>query len=480
MEKKSKITLLLQLLIIFVWGLISIIWSLHGEIIGINNGLGYDGKNYAQLAADYPTAIRKATDTKYFQRSGPSAVVYGLLRATGLESGDRNIILVFACFNLLMLLLGVYAWNRSCNVSGLGHLAVWLGFTALFLNFAALKFTFFYPVLTDTAGFALSLWLLYAFCSNNKPVMLLIIVLSALSWPAIEYMCLVLLAFNNNPLERSEPSRRLNTVLALGISLVFVLLAGYLIHRHPHMRGGWAEHTYIIKNWIIPTLIATFIALFLSLRYLFNSFRLLTIRVFKAVDLKYAIAAVVVFAGTDFVIKTLAKNYGIHSGYSLRMYFNDMLIIGSRQPFCFWVGHIAYFGPLLLFCFFRWKQMCSIAGDYGWSLFLLLVQFVFFMMDSESRHILNYMPFIVFLLVKTFDRQLQPGFVIGCSVLSFLFSKAMLSMYNFPTSSWSENYNVNFGCYLTDTAYGIQLAVFAVTGCAFYMLLKKQKSLILT
>src|SRR5262249_41392770 len=94
----------------------------------------------------------------------------------------------------------------------------------------------------------------------------------------------------------------------------------------------------------------------------------------------------------------------------------------------------------------------------------------------ESRHILNYLPFIAFLLVQTFSNSLRPSFVIGCSILSFLFSKAWISLYTFPGPSWPENYNVNFGCYLTDMAYALQFALFVLTGTVFYFFLKKQQN----
>ncbi|MGZ3932523.1 MAG: hypothetical protein ACXVP0_14610 [Bacteroidia bacterium] len=468
--------LLAQLLILLSFGTILIFASTYyNEITPANKGLGFDGKHYAELAMDFPDAITKAPDTKYFQRSFPSFVVYSITRLFHLEASPNTAIFLFSVYNLLLLLLCVYGWNKICRVSGFNTASNWLGFGALFLNFASLKFPFFYPVLTDITGFTLSVFLVYFFKVRNKTAMLFIMVLSALSWPSIEYMCLALLLFQNKEIVFSEQRKLLPSIIAFLLALGFATLAGYLIYRHPQMRGGWAEHTWIIKNMIIPTLIATFVVIFLALQNLLRGLDLFSIPVFKIIDVKFGLISIVLFLGVDIAIKNLAKHYGIPSGYSIRMYLNDILIIGSRQPFCFLVGHAAYFGPLFTVCIFKWRQICTLVHRYGWALFFIMLQFVFFMLDSETRHILNYMPFIALLLVETFDNKIQRNFLIAGLVVSFLFSKAWISLLHFPTDSPTENYNLNFGCYLSDAAYLIQLFIFTLICIAFYVMLKPRQ-----
>ena len=476
MFQNNKITLYIQLLIIFVFGLIFIGASTYfNEIIPANNGLGFDGKHYAELAMNYPDNITKAIDTKYFQRSFPSLIIYSFVNFLNLSSSPQTIILLFSLYNLLLLLLSVFIWNKICKVSNFNSSSNWLGFSALFVSFAALKFPFFYPILTDVTGFTLSMFLVYFFKTNNKKAMLVIMVLSSVSWPSIEYMCLALLAFRYKVIIFVKKSSVLNTSIAFIISFVFVSLAGYLIYRHPIMRGGWHEHTYIVKHGIIPSLLASFVVMFFAFRSLFKKLDLFSIPVFKIFDIKFAISGIVLFIGIDVVINKLAHHYNIPSGYSIRMYLTDILIIGSRQPFCFLVGHFAYFGPLFTICIFRWKKICDLIYQQGWSLFFILIQFVFFMMDSESRHILNYMPFITVLLIQSFDNKISKSFLaIGIS-LSFVFSKAWISIQSFPTSSISDNYNINFGCYLTDTSYVLLLLLFIATCAIFYYAIKKMK-----
>lgn len=470
----KKHTLLIQMLIILVFGIIFIFASRYAsEVIPANGGLGFDGKHYAQLATDFPNNITKAQDSKYFQRSAPAFIVYLGSKAFGLEPSNKNLILLFSCLNLMLLLLSVYGWNKVCRVSGFNNLSNWLGFTALFLNFASLKFPFYYPILTDSMGFALSIFLLLFYKTNNKPAILVVMLLSALAWPAIEYMCIVFLVFQNITIQSSLRSEKLNTFISFLIAFVFTGLAGYLIYRHPHMRGGWQDPTYIVKHGIIPSLLATFFVIFFAFSLLLKKLDLFSIPVFKIFDIKFGIAGIVLFIGIDVVIKKIANHYNIPSGYSIRMYLNDILIIGSRQPFCFLVGHLAYFGPLFAICIFRWKQICAIVYEYGWQMFFIILQFLFFMLDSESRHILNYMPFITLLLIQSFKNKIQKNFVFGMFILSFVFSKAWISMSVFPTSNISENYNVNFGCYLSDEAYILQLLIFTFTSGVIYFTLKK-------
>lgn len=469
--------LLYQLCIILIIGSALTAASLIGhEVIQINGGFGYDGKHYAELAADFPNRITQATDTKYLQRSAPSLLVYGLSRLSGLSSSPDHIILLFSLYNLAMLLLGVYAWNRICRVSGISLRGNWLGFGLLFISFGSLKFPFFYPTLTDVTGFVLSLFLVLCYKTTNKPGMLLIMLLGALSWPALEYMCLALLLFKNVPIIPRDKPLLVNSLLAFFSAFAFAGLAAYLIYRHPNMRGGWQEPTWLVQHAIIPSLLATFITIFLSLKALLKHLDLFKIPVFRIVDYGYGFAAIVLFLGIDVAVKALAKSYGIPAGYSLRMYFNDILIIGSRQPFCFLVGHLAYFGPVLGLCILRWKQICALVYQYGWPLFFIVVQALFFMLDSESRHSLNYLPFFTFLSVQVVQPVLSKPLLLAGLGLSFLFSKVWISIFRFPTSNWSENYNINFGCYLTDNAYLVQLLIFTMLCGLFYYLLKKQSA----
>jgi len=463
------------MLIVLVFGVIFIFSSRYaGEVVPANNGLGFDGKHYAQLATDFPNNITKAEDSKYFQRSAPAFIVYLISKMLSVEPSNKNLISLFSCLNLILLLLSVYGWSRICEVSGFNNFSNWLGFGALFLNFASLKFPFYYPILTDAMGFTLAVFLLFFYRTNNKPAVLIIMLLSALAWPAIEYMCIAILLFQNKAIELSQKTLRLNTLIAFFIAFVFTGLAGYLIYRHPQMRGGWQEHTWIVKHGIIPSLLATFTVIFFAFNILLNKLDLFSIPLFKIFDLKFGIAGIILFVGIDLAVKKLAHHYNIPSGYSIRMYINDILIIGSRQPFCFIIGHLAYFGPLFVICILRWKQICALIYKHGWPMFFIILQFLFFMMDSESRHILNYIPFIAFLLVQTFENKIQKNFLLLGLIVSFIFSKTWISMSVFPTSNVSENYNVNFGCYLSDTAYILQLLIFTVTCAVFYYMFKKQ------
>jgi hypothetical protein len=465
----------LQIGFILVMGIISILaTAFFNEVIPVCGGFGFDGEFFGKIAQDYPANITKTIDSKYFQRSLPSLIVYSVATVFNIATSKENIIILFSSYNLALLLICVTAWRRIVKLFELLPYVNWLGFAALFINFSSLKFPFFYPVLTDLTGFTLSVLLIPTLKTNNKVAVLLIMLLGAVTWPAIGYICVVILLFNNVEIVREERYNKINTFIAFLVAFMFAGLAGYLIYRHPHMRGGWLEHTYIVKNGIIPSLMATFLVVFFSVQKLIKGVNFYSLAIFRAVDFKYGVIGIVLFLAIDVIGKFLSNKYNIHSGYSIRMYLNDILIIGSRQPFCFILGHFVYFGPLFVICLLKWEKMCHIIHKMGWKMFLIMAQFLFFMMDSESRHIIGYIPFLTIILVQLFSAYPGNQFLITVLVLSFVFSKSWAPMRTFPFSDWMENYTMNFGCYFSDAIYIFYLVIFSVIAFIFHKLLQNK------
>lgn len=179
---------------ILVYGLLAI-W--FGDLIPRGNGLGDDGREYAEIVRGFPASVAPGVLDRYrVGRVLPSIMVHCGLRAAGLStSDDANIIAGFRGLNLALLVGCAYLWHGVAQMLGIGVRGRWLGFVAMFCNFGVARMAFYYPVLTDTAALACSLWLYWAHVTRCHWLVLLGGVAGGLTWPILPHLATVLLLF---------------------------------------------------------------------------------------------------------------------------------------------------------------------------------------------------------------------------------------------------------------------------------------------
>lgn len=117
-------------IMVVLYGLIAICF---GERIGVNEGRGWDGCYYADIAADfYGQVFPHRLDGYRIQRIVPSAVVHYSLRLLHLPTTNLDtIIRAFQVYNLLLLVVTVYLWNGIAGRLRLRSRGTWLGFVGL-------------------------------------------------------------------------------------------------------------------------------------------------------------------------------------------------------------------------------------------------------------------------------------------------------------------------------------------------------------
>ena len=181
-------------IMVVLYGLIAICF---GERIGVNEGRGWDGCYYADIAADfYGQVFPHRLDGYRIQRIVPSAVVHYSLRLLHLPTTNLDtIIRAFQVYNLLLLVVTVYLWNGIAGRLRLRSRGTWLGFVGLMCSFSAMKMPFDYPALTDTTAFALGAAIVYAFLAGNRVMILLAAALGAFTWPTLLYLAIPLILF---------------------------------------------------------------------------------------------------------------------------------------------------------------------------------------------------------------------------------------------------------------------------------------------
>ena len=91
-----------------------------GEVIPVSGGLGWDGRFYANVAADLPRAVSGGEiDVYHVRRIVPSAMVWFALHALGRPLDAEHARETFAWLNLAFQLLTLAAWTAAARRTGL-------------------------------------------------------------------------------------------------------------------------------------------------------------------------------------------------------------------------------------------------------------------------------------------------------------------------------------------------------------------------
>jgi len=101
----------LMVIMMLCIGVANILWA---ERLTVNGGFGWDGMWYGSWAKDFYNAIFiQRVPAYYVQRILPSAIVHYGMRLLGVPLHDKNILLGFDIYNLVLLLLSVYVWGLT-------------------------------------------------------------------------------------------------------------------------------------------------------------------------------------------------------------------------------------------------------------------------------------------------------------------------------------------------------------------------------
>ena len=216
-------------LIVLVMALASLV---IGEKVQAGGGLGWDGVTYAGLVRSLDDLVTNRELTTYYaQRVLPAALMRAALLVLGKPLTNANIILAFEIYGVVLAVGATLLWRRIADQLALSIAARWIGFSALFINFAFSKQDFFIPVLTDLTAFVAGLLLLYFYIRKNRSAVLVVTVLAAFCWPIAALSGGALLLFMHLRGEKiwGSPDRgRLAPFLGRPLVIIAFLIAGLL------------------------------------------------------------------------------------------------------------------------------------------------------------------------------------------------------------------------------------------------------------
>ena len=464
---------LLMMLLVLLVGLINFQW---GEKITVGGGFGSDGIFYGALAKDF---YIKGIDAYRMQRIVPSAVIHYTLRALRVPLVDRNIITAFELYNLLLLLLGCYLWKPIADRLALSIRGRWLGFIGLFVNYATLKWAFYYPVATDVSAFVLGMFMLLFFLKGQTLQLFIVTLVGAFTWPVIIYGGIILILFPNKAPEITGGRTSWLSLLAI---LPTALLAVLIIYFY-YVKGeiSYGTTAPIVQSLAPLSIAATLLYVFLPISSLLGSLSvgsvLRSVRGVSPLNAALALAAFTVARTVPYVLGDREQAI-----FSTRAFLEFVALNSITRPFISFVAHVVYFGPIVILFLFLWGPFCQVVRQHGLGLVLFIALSVFISVAPESRQSINAYPFFIALLAKACEGLAwERSFYWLLGLTSLVFSKIWFplnvgrmegSQLEFPLQYSSMSH----GSFMSNLTFLVQGTIVLLTGLLYYRFVRRAAS----
>lgn len=444
------------------------------EKISIGGGFGWDGVTYGELARDfYHETFEAPLDAYRVQRIAPPFLVHFGLRLLGLSLSDPNIIHGFGALNIICLTLLACCWNRVTRELKISSAGVWLGFCGLFLSYAVSKNGTYYPVLTDIPAMAIGGGMLVCYLESRRIPLLMLAAIGAFTWPTLLAQGVLLALFPREP-GRSDhltnAPRHLNAVVAALAAYYLVMLdVGIIKVLPPTVWSGVTPIRSVI--WLSVAVAAMF--LFQVVYRLLDWNWQYDIR--RCVQLKFwtnTLVVLVVAFGIKVTQATWATKPSILAPQTYLLFVGLWTI---AKPGVFLLAHILYFGPCLILGIFLWKSTSRHVRQAGLGMTLMMLFGCSLAMDSESRHVINFVPaFVAFVVKATEARRWTTRQYLFLASLSLLLSKCWLTINVGPmvgnAFAWpDQRFMMTVGPFMSDEMYLWQGAIVVVVAAIIYV-----------
>jgi hypothetical protein len=438
-----------------------------GEKILVNGGLGHDGRQYGRWAADfYGSVVKHGVSAYYIQRVLPSAVVHAGLRLVGAAPTTRNIIAGFEIANCVLVWLAAWSFSATVKQLGVSPVTRWLGALCLFGSFGILKWSAYYPVITDVWAMALGTFQLQCYLRRRPFALAAVTVLGAFAWPTLLLVgsCLLLccgVERRAGPPSEAVPAH-LHDVGAALATLAWGFACWSMLDRHydPHIGTGPIFLPVVRLSWLVS---AAF--LFWGLRTLLRDRRVFDVRlILRGLLTVPGALAVALFVGLTLLRPHLSS--GAH-GLSVADHVDVTAFTALKAPGIFLLAHVLFFGPIVLVVCLRWSDLVRVLHGAGLGPTLIALLAVLFALNSESRKLFNFAPMVLPFVAVLLDRLQPPRRELAVfAIVSLLSSKVWLTLdgrLRGPASDFpSQTLYLSVGPWMSLTMYALQLVVVAV------------------
>jgi hypothetical protein len=467
-------SMLLALALALVYGATQVVW---GEQTPFAGGYHPDAVVYARAAGNLEALIAsRALHWYWVQRLAPTAIVHFAMRIAGIPLQDRNIILAFETYSLVIWLVGIAVWWLIAAELRLSEKNAWLGMILLFVNHANLKMRFFLPTFSDNSAFLLGLLLVYFFLRRQSFGVWSVMVVGEFTWPSIFLFGAPLFLFP----ARSLPSRPARAAsLAVGALAALVFLGLYFFPLAPVGNFQGYQRGKGLAGALALTLAVLY--LFSLTRSLFNSRTLFDARLLWQDGVWKRLAVIALTAvGIRLLVHSLGNNAAFGGVSTVAQWAEVTLVASATQlPLLFLVAAAVYLGVIVLLAFLTLPDLSRAVQAWGTGAVLFAWGSAVFLLDSQSRHLIHALPFWAAALAKAAEEyEWRPRQYWTLAVAALVVSKVWLpyglrGAAEFVTCAMPEHYRLcaNSGPSMPFWLYVSQGVVLGIVAILLYQIL---------
>lgn len=235
--------------------------SAYGPKIPVQQGRGWDGTTYVNLAIDFPATISSGGLNSYYAtRLLPSALVWVTHSTLGIAPTIPNLLRLFEVLNVLSIAWAAYnlilvarhmGWTQTGDQRGL-----WL-LVGVLCNAAVLFVAPYYPALTDMPALALACFGLRSWVLEERVYQVIAMLLAAFTWPVLMGLQLIIFAGNqsasiNHQHEQALPYPvRIQRIVLGAFCALYLLISFYSYFVH----GSGLRPAFLATApipWLVP------------------------------------------------------------------------------------------------------------------------------------------------------------------------------------------------------------------------------------
>jgi hypothetical protein len=378
---------------------IPLLLTWNRDLIQVNKGFGWDGKMYGMYTQHLPEAFKQEAVNSYrMQRMLVPAVLFFKMDWLGIPRTEKNVVNAYRVSNALFILIGALAFLFLAYRAKWHWITTSLGFAALWLSVPVLKMSMFYPLMPDIPAMAMGMVAIACWYAGWRAGLLAAILLGSFTAPTMFFYGLLLL-FPKEPLKETGKVAWWQWTLLPALYLIIWI---YVWLNAPDVFSKPPAGSQSVRLGMLP------VALLISMIYL-GWLGTLIPRLpvngsfWKKTPWLWAGLLVGVLILVRVIIQWCA---GPEAPPQTFTSFGQLILAQSvTYPASFMVAHFQYLPGLVLLGAFSVPFVRTTIRKEGLGPLLLTMAVGLLLLGSETRQLLQLIPWMVFVFCHSVDRE---------------------------------------------------------------------------
>lgn len=415
------------LILIFV---IILFFTLIGEKVPHNGGMGWDGMNYFRTIQSFTELITNHGYDRYaIQRIMPWGIVNMLFRFCNIEASSYNALFAAAIINIIVLFLSIFYFFRISDLKKWKISTEIIAFASLFYSYAILKVTGYYVMTSDNVGFLWGMMLVYYFLSEKRWHLLILSVLGIVNWPTVAFISgLALYCLPKKEMKIQTTLKGIDVicydVVLWGVTLLPIVYQLVSIVTPPIHEFHFFQYDGRPKTNIVVFLISI-VCVCAYWYYHLSPFKLSITNIIKDIKVKELflklLVCLLIYLVSNTLLYSLANDGD--NGMNMLTFFKKLLVSGTTNPFSYVESFFAYYGPIIILIILLWRESAKYIVKKGIGYFSVIILSIFFFIFPEARVSIMFIPFMVLPIMEYIDslrlkKWVPYLYVIVCLILS--------------------------------------------------------------